>query len=141
MAAAAPAPAPAGLARLRQEFGQGLAEDVLVSVLEMFQGNVQETINFLRAGQGDYVDDPNAAKTPKLPLNLLSPESSDRSLYFAVLALLLRSGVELNHGIKVRTLTAALGTKNHQLADLLLGYSHMYDLPVIVACLRFLDLP
>src|SRR3989338_1505501 len=65
-------PANAGLAALRREFGnQGLEEDVLASVLEMFQGNVQETIQFLRAGTGDYVEDPNAKGEAKLPKDYL----------------------------------------------------------------------
>lgn len=167
---------------MKQEFGQGLADDVLVSVLEMFQGNVQETINFLRAGQGDYVDDPNANQGSKLPAGYLTaPEGwsassiaqharpttpaanmkefilrpgtsfhehftaaagADKHLYKAVLVLLLQSGVDIGHGAKVRTLAVALGTGDRDLADyLLLDHRDEFDLPILLAALRFLDLP
>eukprot|EP00010_Vexillifera_abyssalis_P007668 CAMPEP_0201545018 /NCGR_PEP_ID=MMETSP0173_2-20130828/1602_1 /ASSEMBLY_ACC=CAM_ASM_000268 /TAXON_ID=218659 /ORGANISM="Vexillifera sp., Strain DIVA3 564/2" /LENGTH=648 /DNA_ID=CAMNT_0047953323 /DNA_START=118 /DNA_END=2064 /DNA_ORIENTATION=+ len=55
----------AKMAQLRREFGNGLAEDVLESVLAMLGGDVQETLKFLRAGKDDFVEDPNANGLPK----------------------------------------------------------------------------
>jgi hypothetical protein len=61
----------AALGRLRQTFGNNLEQDVLEAVLSMFNGDVTQTIDFLRAGQGDFVDPFEAAPGHAAPRETL----------------------------------------------------------------------
>jgi hypothetical protein len=63
------------LAQLQREFGNQIASmepEVLCAVIEMHSGNVQATIQFLRAGQGDFVEDVNATDESRLPANFMA---------------------------------------------------------------------
>ena len=68
----------AALQRLRQTFGNNLEQDVLEAVLGMFNGDVTQTIEFLRAGQGDFVDPFEAAPGAAAPREALPREYMTR---------------------------------------------------------------
>jgi hypothetical protein len=51
----------------RQFAGVALIDEVIESVLEMFQGDVQQTIQFLQAGDQDYVEPANNQHAEALP--------------------------------------------------------------------------